>query len=300
MLSLDLAKAVPDKLLRIVPDNAFVYLGAFVPGLFFEVSILLANPELVNGVLAKAQSAFSLSGYLRFGIALFIAFIVGNVFTLLVCPVIQTLIRHIWNLLMFIWARICRWVFCPFLNWFTKKQAARLAKLRTDARHESRFWRSNWNIYFLRYAQNRAFPTSSLELGKGFACWRVLAGKLLRTKYGVEPTDLNDLSGERWVWLYRTVGSPTAENVRGSMIVIIIHAAGWAGLAASRLAPGLQHRFYFIFCFAMIAIGLYHDWGVARNRLDPEYVMWANIRALLREYRRIDVGPPPEPGDRNR
>src|SRR5260221_6154997 len=69
---------------KLIPPRAYTYLFAALPGLFFEISILVANPGRMCELVAKAQDGFRLNHYELVVLALIFAFIIGNAFMLLV------------------------------------------------------------------------------------------------------------------------------------------------------------------------------------------------------------------------
>ena len=257
MLTFDLSKAVP--------RGAFTYISALIPGLFFEISVLFGNPELVTRLISRPQQAFVLSHYLQLAIALFLAFVIGNAFLIFVA-LIQLLLGYLYRFWSLLREEFCKWPLFPVLNWLLKKP----------------FWASRRRvIHFHRWVIEQAFP-SSTELAKAQKCWRLLARKLLKARYGIEIDQL----GEEWSAVYWTIGTPTPDDVRGSILVMASHATGWCGLAAIQLAPALYNRYYLAYCLLMVGIGLHNDFHVAIRRNEPEAIAYTNIRALLREYRR--------------
>ncbi len=66
MINLDLSKAFHPRVLDVVP--------AFVPGLFFEISLVLACPQKITQAFGSAH----LERYLQVMIALFLAFVIGS------------------------------------------------------------------------------------------------------------------------------------------------------------------------------------------------------------------------------
>jgi hypothetical protein len=131
MLSFDLSKAVPSK--------AF-YLLAFIPGLFFEVSILLGSPERLTALASKVQ-ALSLNRYAELAIALFLAFVIGNAFMFLVSPVIQVFVGYCYKFWLSLRPGIDKSLLIPLLNWVLRKP----------------FWsRRVWLIHFQRRVTNEA------------------------------------------------------------------------------------------------------------------------------------------------
>ncbi|MGC1619768.1 MAG: hypothetical protein WA765_14860, partial [Candidatus Acidiferrum sp.] len=55
---------------KLIPPRAYNYLFAALPGLFFEISILVANPERMCELVVKAQDGFGLNHYELVGLGL--------------------------------------------------------------------------------------------------------------------------------------------------------------------------------------------------------------------------------------
>ena len=72
MINVDLSK--------FVPKGAHEQLATFIPGLFFQVSILLASPDLVSRLAAETERSLNLGRYTTLAIALFLAFVIGGGF----------------------------------------------------------------------------------------------------------------------------------------------------------------------------------------------------------------------------
>ena len=120
-------------------------------------------------------------------------------------------------------------------------------------------------------------------------CLGMLASNLLETKYAIKREESNAI--QNWWILYITLATPTPEEVRGNTFMIATHAAGWSGIVASRLAPTLSNRYYLSFSILMIVTGFFHDFYVARNTINPISLGLANVRGMLREFRK-----PQKPG----
>src|SRR5208282_893094 len=165
-----------------------VYLTALIPGLFFEVSILLGNPELVGIHLAKTQHAIPLSPYLQLVIALFLAFIIGTAFMLFV-GFIQLLLCYLHRPLLIMKEEFTRWALLPLLNW--------LARFHFFARRQ-RFYRLR-----NRVAARAADPERPERVAT--KAWHRLARKLLQQRYGLELLDLD----EEWELFFWSIGTPT-------------------------------------------------------------------------------------------
>jgi hypothetical protein len=261
---------------KVLPSRPYAILADFLPGIFFEVSILLANPEFIRGLTADSQRSLAISPYLMLIIALFLAFAIGNGFMQLVMFV-QYLLGYLYRFWNSLWKQLCKWPLRPLSTWLLKKPR----------------WRHPVFVKFNRYLVETGYELSG-EWKKIQGCWHVLARQLLKTRYGIEPEDVKD---DEWEVLYWTLGTPTIEDMRGSLMMIATHATGWSGLAAARIAPALQNRYYLGFCIFLVLTGLLNNYYVVVSRNDPHVAGYINVRALLREFRkeRAKNAPPAKP-----
>ena len=255
MVNIDLSK--------MVPRASLSPLSAFIPGLFFEISIVLGNPQLITSHLATAQNLIRLSSYLQLAIALFLAFIIGNAAMLFV-SLIQWLLCYFHRLKRPLREEFNRSALLPLIN--------RLAGFQ--------FFMSR--MYFQRFRtrilKRAADPEKPAELATH--AWHRVARKLLKDRYDI---DLSDLE-EEWEFLFWSLGSPTDVEIRGDLLTIASEATGWCGLAATALAPTLRTPYYLAICAFFILIGLIHDYFVALRRTAPLALAIGRTRALLREY----------------
>src|SRR5258705_616299 len=81
----------------VVPPRAYIFVVALLPGLFFEISILLADPALVCDLVARARDGLGLGHYEILGLCLVIAYVLGNALILLV-TLIQRLLAYPYKL----------------------------------------------------------------------------------------------------------------------------------------------------------------------------------------------------------
>ena len=248
---------------KMFPEKAYAYLSAFLPGLFFETSILFGNPALIIRMIAKLGGTLLISPYETLAIALLLAFVIGNAF-MLVPSLIQYVLSYVYRIGTFAWKRLCRWPVKPSLEWLLKRSA------------------SPELINLHRAVMRTLYGFSPVELNKAFRCWHTLAERLLQTRYGMEPENVTE--GE-WNILYWTLGKPTPQDARGSLAMITTHAIGWAGIAATRIEPALRSKYYLAFCLFLIINGLLHDWFVVRRRMNPLGVASIHINAVVREMR---------------
>ena len=234
-INLDLSKALHPRILDV--------LTAFMPGLFFEICVLVANPALVLSVtrppLDRSTMIFA---------ATVMAFIIGNFFMLWVRFIQLTFI-----ILLRAWTK-----FFPPL-W--KKLLTALLRPRANPPHPSRFASNR----FLQRAYQRAWNDNRFQ--DVAHVWQRIAARLLK-HYKIDPPAA--VRNESWLPWTGVVGTLEPEDVRGSILVMASHATGWSGLAATHFAPSLHNRYFLAFCLFSILAGLFHDCRVAYQLGSPE------------------------------
>ena len=251
---------------NLLPPRAYLFLFALLPGLFFETSILLANPALVYLLTARATPFIGPSHYAPLGLVLFLAFVIGNAFIFLVL-FIQTLLGYLYWLRDIVWVRFCTWALHPLTTWLQRKPWwARRRSLRSVA----------------MYVERVRFQYIGADLDRDTRqCWALLARRLLKDQFGIEPADVGQ---DEWNVLYQTIGPLTLADLRGDFTMTVFEATGWCGLAAMLFAPALRNRYYVTLLMLLIASGLMHDWHVEGRLANPRWLGFLKIRALLREY----------------
>jgi hypothetical protein len=261
------------ELSKVLPTRPYALLAAFLPGLFFETSILLANPDLVYRLIANLQKSFPTNLYtlldtrlflaLAIGISLFLAFVIGDGFMLLV-TFIQYIFARVYRLLRFAWRHMCGWPLLPLLQWAIMHPT----------------WRRPW----LTRLSKRMSDTSQDFTAHQAAvqgCWGRIARQLLKSRYGINP---NEFAEDEWPVLFWTLATPKRWEVRGDLSMIASHACGWSGLAAILLAPALRNGYYFTFSLFLILSGLIHDFYLIQRNFDPTSAGYVNVRATLRAF----------------
>jgi hypothetical protein len=263
MLNLELSK--------VLPSRPYVFLAAFLPGFFFETSILLANPELASRLIANFQKSFPTNHYLLLGTGLFLAFVIGTGFLLLV-TFIQYIYAHVYRLFRSIWGRICRSPLYPLSVWAMK--------------HPS--WRRPWLSRLSAHLSNRGLmdAADSIPVRR---CWGKIASQLLKSRYGIDPTQFNE---DEWPVLFWTLPTRTRWEVRGDLSMIASQATGWSGLAAILLAPTLRNGYYLTFSLFLILNGLLHDFYLIQRNLHPTAAAYTTLRATLRAFPKLSGQKP--------
>jgi hypothetical protein len=228
MINLDLSKALHPRF--------WDYLPAFMPGLFFEISIFLAFPQQIHDRLAPAH----LERYLQIIIALVLAFIIGNAFMCWV-RLLQMVIRFTARVGIQIRAKL--WV--KLLDYFL--DVRRFSPSMPPAR-PGRIRR------FLHAAQIKARSVQPALVGIQQA-WGKAAIQLLKRRYGIAPPD--PILGENeWRAWQSVLGMPKPKIYRGIAFVNATQATGWSGLAAARLAPVLRSSAFLTLSEVLILYGI--------------------------------------------
>jgi len=256
MIKVDISKALP--------ATAFNYLAAFIPGLFFEISVLVGNPVLIQTLAGQPHAGYALGYYTSLTIALILAFLLGSGFMLFL-GLLQRPLAYAYMLRVLLWKQIIRWVILPGLKHVWEKPQ----------------WRRPWLGGLLRYVQMEVLPFSP-QLMEVQRCWHLVASNLLQRRYGIKPRETQQIDPGIW---YSVLPKLTPQEMRGSIVIIAFHAAGWCGITAIHFAPALKNTYYIGFSLLLIICGIAHDWSLAKWRHNPVMAGLVRVRAALRELR---------------
>jgi hypothetical protein len=254
---------------NVLPPGAYDYLAAFLPGIFFIISVGLANPIFVSKIAANLNH-YPLNSYVYLVVAVIIAFIIGNGFMMGVL-MIQWLIGRLYTGGFFLRQSVYKLFLIPALNWHARKRIEKKKKLP---------W---WFGGVQEHLQYFSFGIEEDEKNIN-GCLGLLAESLLETKYAIKREDSSSTRAW-WIW-YVTLASPTRGELRGQTLLVATHAMGWCGPVAALFASTLKNRYYLTFCILMIVTGLFHDYYMARSIFNPTMRGLSNVRGLLREFRK--------------
>jgi hypothetical protein len=259
-INLDLSKALHPRILDM--------LAAFMPGIFFEVCVVVGNP-----VLALSLYRPPLDRAIAIVVAILMAFIIGNFFMLWVRFIQITL-----NALLRAWY----WLLPPL----RKEVLMYLLRARGNPPRPS--WFASFG--FLQRAQREAWDDTPFQ--DIAHAWQQIAPRLLK-HYGIDPPAPSD--SDAWTAWSGVLGSFEPEDIRGTIIMLASQATGWSGLAAILFAPSLNNRYFLAFCLFSIFAGLHHGCGVASKLGSPEQ-SWqiGTARALEELERKLDRKPDSE------
>jgi len=191
------------ELSKIVPRSSLTYISALIPGLFFEVSILLGRPELITRYVTATKNLL-VSSYLLLAIAVFLAFIIGNA-SMLFVGLIQHALSYLHSLRLILVPELSKWPLLPLLN--------SLSKLRFFAS------RQRFHNFRNRVSDRAGMPDERALIAA--KTWHRLARKLLKDRYGVDLSDVKD----EWEAIFWALGTLTDWEWRGPLLMIPVAVA---------------------------------------------------------------------------
>lgn len=280
MISVDLRRAIPHK--------AFVYLVALIPGVFFGVSVLFANPGLARQLIAKTQEALSPDRYLLLVVFLFLASVVGNAL-LVFASLIQFALRRGYASLV-----------VPTRDFLRRELWLPVLRRLTHVRSGVPTWIQRQLMHSLRpYIDRLQIQVNRVLVGEPLAAtvWLdVLTKQLLLKRCGLSGDKLPAASFDP---LFAAFAKPTPRDLRGDLIMMATEATGWGGMVARTFAPALHARWYTTFAAFLIFAGLVHDFYVAKRLSDPEVAGILYLRDILSEFPKLEADgvTPPKPDD---
>lgn len=249
---------------KLVPRRAYGLVAGLVPGVFFEASVLLGNPNLMRSYVNHARLDVGLGYYSCLILALALAWIIGSAFLLFV-SLGQWLLAGLYTLRSKMWREACRRALIPYL---TRRLRSQKVTFRRGV------------VRLLQYAGDKLTPP--FRLRELYRASDAAVTALLKKHYGID----RQISHRDWQVWYTLFGRPTSQDMRGDLPMLALHATGWSGVAAAFVvAPALKNPDFLVFSFFLILCGLIHDWFVAARRANPVLNAIVRARAILAELR---------------
>jgi len=145
--------------LHVIPPKTYTYISAMIPGLFFELSILVGNPAYTRQLLEKARAGFALDRYMVLAIALFSAFVIGNGFMLFV-GLIQRFLGLVYRVRAFCYGKTLQ----PLGPCSTRAVGGRRSSnLDPNAGGDARGTRRTWSFQTVETAMNKLVEAGGVE-----------------------------------------------------------------------------------------------------------------------------------------
>lgn len=253
---------------KVLHPRIFGYLAPLMPGLFFEISMLLSGSHGFRDLSSSAQLGY----YTALVVALIVAFIVGIGFMLLV-RVIQFAMAVLYRLAIFIRKKVAERL--QNLIGRLLSQPQQLPRENAE-KHLPQF--KSW-LARLRGRLQMFIPPEVIPIPEA---WLDAAGKLLDECYGIKPHP-----STKWDVWYEVLGTPAPEYMRGHLTVVASEATGWCGLVAARLSPALRNRYYLGFSLLLVLYGLWADWLIASRVHNLTTNAFIRLHGVLRELKEV-------------
>jgi hypothetical protein len=235
-------------------------LTSFMPGLFFEICVVVGNPAIVLTFFRPPLDHLT-----ALIIALVMAFIIGNFFMFWV-----RFIQVTFGVLLAIWYAVFPRLWKQFLRYL----------LQARGNPPKRSWFASFR--FLHVAYQRAWDDTPFQ--DVAHAWQRIAARILKN-YDIDlPAAAH---GDSWLPWTGVLGPLEPEDVRGSILTMASHATGWSGLAAIHFAPALRSRYFVVFCLFSIFTGMMHDWRVEFGLHSPERSWALGTRRAFEELQRV-------------
>lgn len=258
MIKIDVSKAIPQRL--------WTYLLGLIPGLLFELSIAIANPQLAHSMIDRARQIYPFRPYSLLALFMASCLVVGQVF-FLSSWFVDMLIGFSYGLKR-------QLVRITFGSWWLYRL---FAKIQRFPPRRSIFVRSlSWIIFRAR------LDRPSLQARPVLRCWRLAAEQLLKRGYGIDRSKHHWPEGESEVW-YMVLGKPSATFQEALMTTRTFIGCGLAGFSALYVSPALRDRYFIPLCVVFTFVGCYQSFDLAKWRQHPVRNSIAHLRSVLSE-----------------
>jgi hypothetical protein len=283
VINIDLNRALHPRLVDL--------LVSLVPGLFFEICLLLRNPQWAKQLAGVAGSDHY---YTAIFIALFLAFVIGAAFLMWV-RLIERILGFFYRKASEHWPKVRAWRIKRAQEQYTEMLQEFRQKSETGKQQDApKPPPGSTSLTKLQKNEHRQYELAEFEYKLKVAWARV--AKILLARYGVRVA-----GGEYWqfnkqVWV-PALGEARFEDWHGVPLVVCLQATGWSGLAATHFATSLFTPFFLAPCLFLVGFGMYHDYGLAKNLNDPVLAWILKLRRTLDELKSFDSGKGPREPD---
>jgi hypothetical protein len=233
----------------------------FAPGLFFEVAIFLANPNLVHHAYKALALPAKPSLYLATLLAMFVAFLLGGLGETWAVT-IRIMLRYIYNRLH-----------------LSRKRLTIRVRRKAASRPTSGLGRLEGRLlsWLTRLDTRR-----NVGVIAGRQMWAELAKSLLKRRFGVTlDGPLPAIDSGAW---YELLGWPGTPDLRVSSFQKAFHLIGWYGVIALRFAPSLRDPYFLAPCLFLILNGVYQEWMATKRFCHPSWRMGSHIISIMSEF----------------
>jgi hypothetical protein len=241
------------------------YLAGLIPGLLFEVSVAISEPETARSIITGIGKVFPFPPYAV--LVLFIAsgFVIGHVFMQLA-----------WFAELLLGAGYWAWQFGIRITFGSHAFYKWLAKIQQPPNKRGVLVRLfSWAIFAARTPKR--FETARPVM----KCLGLASRELLKKRYGIDVKDSLSPDGEEWHVWYSVLGKPLKSVSEGITLMRTSLGCGFAGFLTLPFAPSLWTWYFLGACGVFTATGLYMTWNQFRWRTDPVRLNYLRLRSVL-------------------
>lgn len=266
MIKVDLSRAVPWRL--------GMYLLGVIPGVLFESSVVIGNPQSAAFVVSRLREFYPFGPYALLVIFLVSSLFIGQAFFLLAW-VVDLLIALAFKLGRYAIRRTfgSQWLYDRF------------TKLQGLAPNRNIFVRQLGRVVF--WARGYEF---SIESRPVLRCLHLVTRQVLEKRYGIDLAPLlRHSDGSEWTVWYSALGKPGKGFKEASLASRVFIACGLAGITALTAAPALRGWYFIGLCFVFTFAGFYVAVDLARWRMSPVRRTMGRLQSMLLELSEVNT-----------
>jgi hypothetical protein len=257
---------------KVIPPRLATYLLGAIPGLFFEVSVAVGDPQYAALLISRLRGVYPFGPYALLVLLLASGLLIGQGFVVMA-----------WMADLLITYSIPLWHYAFRITLGSDWLYRYAAKLQGTAPKPKGFAHSLMRL--TSWARWREFSSGAKPVLK---CLHVATRQLLKVRYGIERTAYRwqPDDGEWGVW-YSALGKPLKGFQEASLASRIFFACGFAGFAARHASPSLRMSYFSALCFVFTVAGGYMCLDLARWRINPVRRSTERLRSVLLELSEV-------------
>ncbi len=260
MIKIDLSSAIPKRL--------GTYLLGIIPGLLFEASLGLGDPDLAQRMIDRAKQIYPFQSYALLILFVGSCLLIGQIFFLLswfASALIGSVYRFKRDLIRATLGS--NWLYRAF------------GRLQGTPPNRNIFIRSLSRMVF--WGRGKRFPR---EVRPVLHCQRLAATQLLIRRYGITPSKgmPGSVDSEWQVW-FSILGKQPPGYREAFLAMLTFLGCGLAGLSAFYISPALRNPYFVAMTVVFAAYGCVQSWIFANLNYDPMSQSLARLARLLVE-----------------
>jgi hypothetical protein len=250
MINIDLSK---------MPSLRFLtYLLSLFPGLFFLLSVAIADPASSKPIITEIESLYSVPPYGLLVMLLGAGFVCGHAITTLAW-FLEMLLVSTYLFIRRVLRSLLRWTLAgqKVYEWFSKYQGI--------PPRRNLFVRNLGRLIMLARTLHETPDSPDLQAVRW--CLHAAVEKVIQRQFELDPRPTNGGTGREWrVWSV-VIGKRLPYLQESSIAGRMTLATGLAGFIAINTAPMLMNRYYLSLCSILAFSGLWtRGWFFIQSR----------------------------------